>query len=308
MTMQAGNFGSLLEPGLREIFDTAVSRPRPMLDMLYNVISSDKYEEKYQGLGAMGLVPPFTGSVKYDLLDAGYETKLRNYELAMGMQVERRLFDDAQYGIIRSRATNLADSFDKSIEHDAAQTFINAFTDSGLNRLGANIAGADAVGLCSTAHPHSPAQSGTTQSNEGTLALNLANLDTTRQNMMNWTDDKGDLLGIMPNMLLVPAELERTATQILSERAIFEPGSAQFDVNMFSGRMQLVVWNRLTDANAWFVIDSQLMKRFLIWQWRIRPEFAQQPDFDTLIAKFRGYMRYGVGWTDWKWIHGQNPS
>ena len=44
MTMQAGNFGSLLEPGLREIFETTVNRPRPMLEMLYRVIPSDKYQ------------------------------------------------------------------------------------------------------------------------------------------------------------------------------------------------------------------------------------------------------------------------
>ena len=308
MTMQAGNFGSLLEPGLREIFETTVNRPRPMLEMLYRVVPSDKYQERYQGMGASSLVLPFTGAVKYDTFDASYETVLRNYELAQGLSVERRLFDDEQYGIIRDKAQAMADAFDKTIEHDAVQTFINAFTDTGNNRLGQSLSGADGVGLCSTAHPYSPAQSGTPQSNEGTLALSLPNLDTTRQNMWNWTDDKGDLMAVTPDILLVPAELERTATQILSERAIFEPGSAQFDVNMFSGRMQLVVWNRLTDANAWFVIDSQAMKRYLIWQWRIRPEFANTSDFDSMQAKFRGYMRYGIGWYHWAWIFGQNPS
>ena len=308
MTMQAGNFGSLLEPGLREIFETTVNRPRPMLDMLYNVVTSDKYQERYQGIGASGLVAPFTGVIKYETFDAGYETVLRNYELAQGLAVERRLFDDEQYGIIRGRAQAMADTFDKTIEHDAVQTFIDAFTDTGENRLGQSKAGADGVGLCSTAHPYSPAQSGTTQSNEGTLALDLPNLDTTRQNMWNWTDDKGDLMGVVPDTLLVPAELERTATQILSERAIWEPNSAEFNTNMFAGRMKLIVWNRLTDANAWFVIDSAAMKRHLIWQWRIRPEFANTSDFDSLQAKFRGYMRYGIGWDAWTWLYGQNPS
>jgi hypothetical protein len=96
--------------------------------------------------------------------------------------------------------------------------------------------------------------------------------------------------------------------RLVSERAIYEPGSAQYDVNMFSGRFRPVVWNRLTDANAWFLIDSTLMKQHLIWQWSIRPEFTQAEDFDGLTAKYRGYMRYGIGWTDWRWIYGQNPS
>ena len=308
MPLTSGNIADLLKPGLKRVFDIAMSRPRPIMEMLFGVESSTRYEEQYQGMGAMGLVPPFDGTVPYTDFDAGYRVDVRNYEFALGMQVERRLADDAQFTQIKRRAGNMADAFNITIETDAANVFINGFTDSGTNRMGASTNGADAVGLLSTAHPYSPANSGTTQANEGTLALTIDNLDTTRQAMRNFTDDKGLMLGVNPNMLLVPPELERTATQIVSERAVYEPNSAQYDVNMFSGRFQPVVWDRLTDSNAWFLIDSTLMKQHLIWQWRIRPEFAQADDFDGLNAKYRGYMRYGIGWTDWKWIYGQNPS
>jgi phage major head subunit gpT-like protein len=293
---------------LKRIFDIGMSRPRPIMEMLFGVESSTRFEEQYQGMGAQGLVPPFDGTVPYHDFDAGYRTDIRNYEFAMGVQVERRLVDDDQFGQIRRRASNMSDSFNNTIETDAANVFINGFTDSGTNRMGASTNGADAVGLLSTAHPYSPANSGTTQANEATLALNIGNLDTTRQAMRNFTDDAGQLLGVNPDMLLVPPELERTATQLVSERAIYEPNSADYDVNMFSGRFRPVVWDRLTDPNAWFLIDSNLMKQHLIWQWRIRPEFSTAEDFDGLTAKFRGYMRYGIGWTDWKWIYGQNPS
>ena len=308
MPLTAGNFADVLKPGLKAVFDIAVSRPRPVMELLFGVQSSTRFEEQYQGMGAQGLVPPFEGSVPYFDFDAGYRVDIRNYEFAQGVQIERRLVDDDQGGQITARAQNMADSFSQTIETDAANVFINGFTDSGTNRMGASVAGADAVGLLSTAHPYSPRNSATTQANEGTLALNIDNLDTTRQAMRSFTDDKGNLLGISPDLLLVPPELERTATQMLSERAIYEPNSAQFDVNMFSGRLRPIVWDRLTDSNAWFMIDSTLMKSHLIWQWRIQPEFAQAEDFDGLTAKYRGYMRYGIGWTDWKWIYGQTPS
>ena len=126
--------------------------------------------------------------------------------------------------------------------------------------------------------------------------------------MRLFTDDKGNLVGIRPDMLLVPPELERRATQLVSERALYEPDSAQFDVNMFAGRLRPVVWDRLTDANAWFLIDSRMMRQHLHFQWRIRPELANTTDFDSLLAKFRVYMRYGIGWDDWRWIYGQNPG
>ena len=309
MPLTAGNFADLLAPGLKTIFDDELAgRPAPMIDMLFKVETSTRSEEQHQGMGAQGIVPVFDGTVPYADFDAGYRVDIRNYELAQGIQVERRLVDDDQTGQIRARAGNMGTAFANTIETDAANVFINAFTDSGTNRMGASTNGADGVALLSTAHPYSPANTNTTQSNEGTLALTIDNLDTTRQAMRNFTDDKGQLLGVSPDLLLVPPELERTATQLVSERAIYEPGSAQYDVNMFSGRFRPVVWNRLTDGNAWFLCDSRLMKQHLIWQWRIRPEFAQSDDFDGLTAKYRGYMRYGIGWTDWKWIYGQNPS
>ena len=308
MPLTSGNFADLLKPGLKRIFDIGMARPRPIMEMLFGVESSTRFEEQYQGMGAQGLVPPFDGTVPYADYDAGYRVDIRNYEFALGTQIERRLVDDDQYGQIKRRAQNMSDSFNITIEQDAVNVFVNGFTDSGTNRMGASTNGADGVGLLSAAHPYSPANTGTTQANEGTLALTIDNLDTTRQAMRNFTADQGQLLGINPDMLLVPPELERTATQLVSERAIYEPGSAQYDINMFSGRFRPVVWDRLTDANAWFLIDSTQMKQHLIWQWRIKPEFAQSEDFDGLTAKFRGYMRYGIGWTDWKWIYGQNPS
>ncbi len=308
MPLTSGNFARLLEPGLKEIFTLALSRPSPVVDLLFGLEASTKSKEEYQAIGVTGLVPPWNGTVPYEDVHGGYMTTIRNYEFAQGISVERALLDDDQYNVIRRRAMNLGDSFATTVEHDAAQVFINAFTDSGTNRMGASTNGADAVGLCSTAHPNRPDNTGSTQSNEGTLALNLANLDTTRQAMMNWTDDKGNLLGVIPDLLLVPPELERTATQLVSERAIYEPGSAQYDINMFAGRLKPIVWNRLTDSNSWFLMASNMMKKHLIFQWRIRPEFAAQDDFDGLIAKFRGYMRYGIGWTDWRFCMGQNPS
>jgi len=308
MPLTSGNFADLLAPPLVRTFNLAMGRPQPMIDMLFKVENSTRYEEQYQGLGAQGLVPPFNGTVPYTDFDAGYRVDIRNYEFAQGLQIERRLVDDDQGNQIAGRAQNMADAFNQTQETDAAAIFINGFTDSGTNRMGASTNGADGVALLSAAHPYSPADTGTTQANEGTLALTIDNLDTTRQNMRNFTDDAGQLMGINPDMLLVPPELERTATQLVSERAIYEPGSAQYDVNMFSGRFRPVVWNRLTDPNAWFLIDSTLMKQHLIWQWRVRPEFAQADDFDGLTAKYRGYMRYGIGWTDWRWIFGQNPS
>ena len=311
----SGNWAPLLTPGLREIYSMVAGRPDPMRDMLYRVLPSTKSAEEYLGMGGRRLIPTWTGTVPYEDMDAYYRVNMRNVLLVDGLAIERSLLEDDQYGQIRQAGEAHAEGFATTREHDAVQTLINAFTDSGVNRIGLNIAGADAVGLCSTAHPYSPVQSGTTQSNEGTLALSVANADTTRQLMLNYTDDKGVLMAVNPDEIWVPAELEREARQIFpqTDDVLFEPGSAQFDANLFQSkvgghRMKVVMWNRLTDANAWFMMDSKLRKQHLIWQERVLPTFEELPMVNPEIAQWSGRMRYSLGWTHWAWVHGQNPS
>ena len=302
------NWPDLLEPGLREIFTTAaLGRPSPMMARLFGLRGSTKFEEHYLNTGAFGLVPKFEGSVEYDRLDGGYRTDIANHELALGFQVERSLVDDEMYGIISEMSRSLGDSFAITRETDAADVFNNAFTDGATYRLGDAANGADAVALGSTAHPNSPIRAGTTQSNEATLPLTLGNWDTVRQRMRAFTDDRGQLIASNPNMALVPVELERTAFQMFNPGARFEPGSAEFTSNLFVGTT-VVVWDYLTDANAWFAIDDRLRARQLVWQDRIPLEFAQDGDFDGIKAKFRGYVRYGRGHTGWQFIYCNNPA
>ena len=47
MPLTSGNFADLLKPGLKSIFDIVSSRPRPMIDLLFSVETSTRYEEQY---------------------------------------------------------------------------------------------------------------------------------------------------------------------------------------------------------------------------------------------------------------------
>ena len=58
----------------------------------------------------------------------------------------------------------------------------------------------------------------------------------------------------------------------------------------------------LESDTAWFVMDST--RHELNFFWRVRPEFKREEDFDTLVAKYRGYMRYSYGYSDWRGIVG----
>jgi Mu-like prophage major head subunit gpT len=219
--------------------------------------------------------------------------------------VQRSLVDDNLTDISFDDARELGDSAFRKREKGAASVFNNSFTDSGTNNDGLPIEGPDGVGLCSEAHPHSQDDS-VTQSNEGVLALNATNLGLTRQAHMKVTDDRGDLMDVMPDQLIVPPELEDTAIPIGG--SLLDPNSANNAVNPQRGRFETAVWHYLTAPKAWWLVDKARRDRSLLWYERIALEFGKEEDFDTIMAKFRAYMRYSYGWRDWAFIFGQNPA
>ena len=67
-------------------------------------------------------------------------------------------------------------------------------------------------------------------------------------------------------------------------------------------------WEYMQDTNNWFLSDSGMRRKHLHWSDRIPLEFAFVEEFETIIAKWRGYMRYSNAWTDWRGIFGANVS
>jgi hypothetical protein len=85
------------------------------------------------------------------------------------------------------------------------------------------------------------------------------------------------------------------------------PENANNAINVHQG-MQVLVWPELTDTNAWFLVDTTMAQRYLKWYDRVGVEFAAEQSFDTMMRKYRGYMRYSFGWSDFRWIYGSNAS
>lgn len=290
------HFGSLLEPGLTEVFWEEYSAVASVIPQLYAVKTSSKATETDQGIGSMGLFPEFEGRIQYDSPEELWDATWAHTEFAKGFQIERKLFDDNLYGVMNDRATDLGRSAFRTRETKAALLFNNAATDVGY----------DGVALISASHPLSPTNA-SVQSNSFALALSAANLSTVRQGMRAWTDDRGNLANVQPDLLLVPPELEETAWKIVQTPSIYEPGSANLTGGFHRNRYSVVVWDYLTDADRWFLIDSRLMKRFLKWYDRVPLEFGQTEDFDTFVAKYRAYMRFSYGFSNWRWIASSNP-
>jgi phage major head subunit gpT-like protein len=295
-------WAQLLEPGLRQIFEVARAAlvAESKIPMLFNAMTSTKAAEHFLGVGAMGDWEEFKGVIAYENFDQLYKATLTHKEFVQGFIVERKLVDDDQYNIINARPRQLALSAERTREKHAASIFNNAFDSS--------YPGADAVELCDSAHPLSPTHTADTWGNYGTSALSYDNIVATRRLMRAFVDDRENAVPIAPDTLLVPPQLEETAWAIW--RTMNKPDTADAHANFVQGFLRrVIVWDYLTDSNNWFMIDSRLAAIHLLWIDRVALEFALDPtgDYD-LQARYRGYMRYSYGFSDWRWVYGHKVT
>ena len=231
-------------------------------------------------------------SVNYVTIPAGLERVYVHKEFAQGFQVERKMVDDEQYGVINKMPKDLARAGRYKVEMDAISLLTKGFTENGY----------DGKPLFATDHPILKGDG--TNSNLITGELNQANLEKAIIAMRNFTDEAGKKVVYKADTLIVPPALEFKAIELLN--SVNKPDGDLNNVNSIKGKLKIQVMEFLDSDTAWFVMDSK--RHELNFFWRVRPEFKREEDFDTLVAKYRGYMRYSYGYSDYRGIVGSQGT
>jgi hypothetical protein len=305
--MTAADKARFVLPFLRSVWDQEANAVLSPSMQFFGVRSSQAAAEYSQGLGSSGLVPEYNaataegapGAIAFDTFQELYEKTFTHKEYADAMAIERKLFDNDQSGLIRSKISDFSNKYARTRAYHAASVFNNAFS--------ASYVGADAVALCSDSHPINKV-SATTFDNKGTSALSYSAVVTTIIAGQSLDDDRGNPMPAMYNVLYVPVALQATAYEIT--RALAKPGTADNDANFLtSSGLSVVVDPWLTDANNWFMIDTVTSKNHLLWYNRVLPEFEPSPsNVYDLVFKYRGYMSYSFGWDDARFIFGHEVT
>jgi phage major head subunit gpT-like protein len=301
------NFGMLLEPKLRKLFYETYDEVPEQYSKLFHVQTSKKAKETDYGLGAMGAWNEFGSSttavagatampsVEYVTIPSGLERTYVHKEFARGFMIERKFADDEMYNVIEKMPKDLARAGRYKVENDAIALFNNAFSaDTGGVGKSAIY---DGKPLIAADHP---TLAGGTVSNLVTGAL----ADTTLKNAIilgqSQKDEAGKLIQMNFDTLVVPPSLQFLAEELLKSPQ--KSGTNVNDINSLKDAMKVVVNPFLTDTDAWYIMDSK--RHQLNFFWRVKPEFKREEDFDTLVAKYRGYMRYSFGCSDFRGIIG----
>ena len=303
------NFGKLLEPGLRKIFFETYDEVPEQFSQIYNMNTSTKAVERDWGMGAFGpwdLRLSQLDTVSYKTLSPGLERTYTHDAFTQGFMVTREMYDDEYYKQMEKLPKAMARSGRAKVETDAMNPLIHGFVTNGHGVAG-DTAIYDGQALFSAAHPLLDAGAGVVGDNLATGALTDVSLKAAIQVMRETLDEAGNLIQFKATRLIIPPALEDTARRLLHSTLI--PGSANNDTNEFlkSQGLQIVIMDYLSAAaggsdTAWYLQDGA--RHELNFFWRIRPEFKWEETFDDFMSKYRGYMRYSYGISDWRGLIG----
>lgn len=286
-----GNYGKLLEPGLRKIVFDNFKRLSPQFSEVFNVENSTKAIETDLRMGGFSMwhEKGTLDSTEYEDPTETDTVQYRHKTFSKGFLVEKEMVDDELYGQIKKFAKNLGNAARATVETKAASVFNDAFTGNVLNYKGEPLIGT-----------HKRLDGGTRTNYIGNYALNEPNLEIAHKLASEQVDERGLKVQLNLDTIVIPRALELTAKKILNSTYVPSVGTtgktyAENDINPVKGQYKVVVLDYLTDPTAWFLLDSSAHE--LNFFWREKLNFKNTTDFDTDIAKYKGRMRFSYGWT-----------
>jgi hypothetical protein len=301
--INTGSFAKALWPGVNTWYGAAYNEYSPEWEKLFDKNTSRKAFEEDVGQSGFGLfgTKPEGGVISYDTARQGFTSRYNHVVYALGFIITREMVDDDQYDVIGKRkAQALAYSARHTKEIIAANVYNRAFNTSYTGGDGSTLLAGAAGG--SSNHPN---VAGGTWTNTPSVALDLseAALEQAAIDIAGFQDDRGLLIAVKPETLVIPRQLIFEAKRILGTDG--RPGGDLNDLNALKelGVIPKVVTSHyLTDTDAWFIRTD--VNDGLKYFERRGDEFTMDEDFDSENAKYKATMRFSFGWTDPRALYG----
>lgn len=293
MTVATGNFPELLWPGINRIFGHSYDYYKPVYPSVFDVQRSSKTFEKDQGVTGLPLAAekPQGEEITYADPVQGFAKEFVHTVYALGSSVTKEMWTDEQYNYIRRIPRFLARSMRYTEETLHSNIFNNAFSSETT---------ADGLSIINSAHVNAATNS--TQRNQPSTNSDLTQtaLEQAFIDIRDWTDDQDILMMCKPVRLVVPNELMWQAEKILGTSK--EPFSADNTVNPMNNKIPYVVWDYLTDPDAWYLL-TDCKDGGLISYTRWATSFDRDNEFDTFNLKFLVSKRWSQGCSNWRALY-----
>jgi len=290
-----------LLPGLNALFGDEYANYDNQHEEIYTTENSERSFEEELKLSGFGAAPVKDegASISYDTAQESFVARYTHETIAMGYAITEEAMEDNLYVSLSARYTKaLARAMSYTKQVKAVAPLNNGFTNSFQGGDGVNLFTADGDGV--TGGDGHPLVSGGKNSNRPATAadLNETSLEDAVIQIGKWTDERGLKIAARPRKLIVPSDLQFTATRLLQSE--YRVGTADNDINAVKSNGVIpegyAVNNYLTDTNAFFIITDvpDGMKHFV----RAPMATSMDGDFDTGNVRYKARERYSFGVSD----------
>lgn len=295
-----GSFPNMFIRGLKELFSTNYKELPSVGEQIFNVMSSEKNFEEMLSMVGFGKLPEESELETVTLQDPmeGFKSRFTHVKFGLGYQISQELVDDDMYGQISQFPAALARSARATMESKYADVFNLGFSGGVALPDGDQLFSAD----------HDMKRGGTLKNRPTTDAdLAFTSLRTAAIDLRKIHDDS-DLpyLGSEEITLLVAPDEEFNAAEIV--KSVERPDTANRAANALAKqrRWNLIVWDYLTDVDAWFLVYPKAMHKLVSFD---RSGIKQEADRDVKTDAWYHIARYrkSVGVADWRGAVG-NPG
>jgi len=290
-----------LLPGLNALFGDEYTNYENQHEEIYTSENSERSFEEELKLSGFGAAPVKDegASINYDTAQESFVARYTHETIAMGYAITEEAMEDNLYVSLSARYTKaLARAMSYTKQVKAVFPLNNGFTNSYQSGDGVNLFTASGDGV--TGGDGHPLVSGGKNSNRPSTAadLNETSLEDAVIQIGKWTDERGLKIAARPRKLIVPSDLQFTATRLLASE--YRVGTADNDINAVKSNGVIPegysVNNYLTDTNAFFIITDvpDGMKHFV----RAPMTTNMDGDFDTGNVRYKARERYSFGVSD----------
>ena len=258
-------FTELMKRNLYDWFWESYPEVPPRYEDIFEVVESDSAYNKFTsaiGLGEL-LEKPEGEDLQADAPMEGYTIVCKNRSFGRLVRFSRETVDDAQKvdnllmstvgrwsrSLIITKEKFYAKFFNKGALTAGHEVFNNTITGVVDDPSGNFIY--DGKPFFATDHPD---KVGNTYSNySAALALTADNLKTVYNTYttVNNRDERGEIIELIPDTLLIPPALNFTAKEILNSTLV--PNSMDNTINVLANIVDPLVWSYLTDTDGWFL-------------------------------------------------------
>ena len=226
-------------------------------------VPSETRDETYAWLGAVPSMREWIGEREAKNLSAyGYTIKNKDFELTVS--VPRNDLEDDCIGVYKPMFEDLAYNARRHSDKLVFSLFPRGFTEKCFDGK---------PFFCESHAPTVEGKNAKPQSNKGTYKLTPESYGAARSQMMCLVDDQGEVMFIVPDLLVVSPQKEAVGRTILMANEIHQ------EVNIYKGTAELLVVPQLAASpEQWFLLCTKRPVKPFIFQNRRKPQIAATPD------------------------------